>query len=75
MAEIANLNRHDADVGRIEADRVAGFIGFQPRHRLTWTRTFDDVRNDVEARSPEGGSVGRIYRINGGPGDGQWFWC
>jgi hypothetical protein len=32
------------------------------------------VPNDFSAHSPDVQTVGRIYRINGGPGDGQWFW-
>lgn len=40
--------------------------------RLTWSRTFPNVSHDFCA-SDKDTHIGRIYRITGGPKDGQWF--
>ena len=41
--------------------------------RLTWSRSFPDVPRDFTAHDGDA-YVGRIYRIDGGPRSGQWFW-
>jgi hypothetical protein len=43
--------------------------------RLAWSQTFPHTPNDYVATAPGvQGNIGRIYRYDGGPQDGSWFW-
>ena len=41
---------------------------------LTWRQTWPDKEADYVAAASNYDHVGRIYRHNGGPQDGMWFW-
>lgn len=41
--------------------------------RLRWRATWPDKPDDFVARV--GPHYCRIYRMNGGPQDGRWYWC
>ncbi|MGN6535121.1 MAG: hypothetical protein ACTHKQ_05245 [Mesorhizobium sp.] len=42
--------------------------------RLKWRQTWPDKEADYAADASNYDHVGRIYRHNGGPQDGKWFW-
>lgn len=45
------------------------------RLALKWQQTWEENEADYSAFSPVyKGAVGRIYRFDAGPSQGQWFW-
>jgi hypothetical protein len=42
---------------------------------IRWTRVgLEEQAQDFTATNRNGIDVGRVYRIDGGPDDGQWYW-